>query len=114
MVEYDKRTFRDLLANLIIKGKNESLFTGSCFQCKYNWEAGKEVQHLAGDIFDNIGQPYFIGSLIYSARPGSLNIEIIAGQQRLTTLVIFYHAVIDYKRAHQKAGKFPARQKPVR
>lgn len=76
-------------------GNQDSLYKIPRYQRPYKWE-GEQVEQLWDDIYsayeDNINN-YFLGSII-TAKDGS-SIDIIDGQQRMTTLMIFFCVLRD-------------------
>jgi len=76
-------------------GNQDSLYKIPRYQRPYKWE-GDQVEQLWDDIYsayeDNISN-YFLGSII-TAKDGS-SIDIIDGQQRMTTLMIFFCVLRD-------------------
>ncbi|MFE8048613.1 DUF262 domain-containing protein [Brenneria goodwinii] len=70
------------------------------FQRPYSWEKG-QVRELIDDIFSNIkfengeysNLEYFIGSMVLIGDEKDLSMQIVDGQQRLTTLTIFLSAL---------------------
>lgn len=106
MIEYDKRILGDLLSNPV-KGESGSSFVVPRFQRKYEWEKEEQVSRLVTDVFDNLGRTYFMGPIIFCSKPGSLEVEIIDGQQRLVTFAIFYRIFVDYIERRRKGGAFP-------
>lgn len=73
------------------------------YQREYVWEPDKHVSQFLDDIHNEFGNEtdiknqkrYFIGSIIIVKREDG-TFEVIDGQQRLTTIVIFLCAFRDY------------------
>lgn len=109
MFGHDKRSLGQLF-NTPIDGKEYSYFQVPKYQRKYEWEKEKQVLKLLEDIFENVGQPYFMGPIITcsSQTPASNSVELIDGQQRLATLAIFIRAAIDYIQKRKTEPTFPA------
>jgi len=106
MIDYDKRILGDLFSNPI-KGESESSFNVPRFQRKYEWEKENEVLRLGIDVFDSLGQTYFMGPVIFCQEElGSRQVVIIDGQQRLVTFAIFYRALADYIQRRRNEGAF--------
>ena len=103
MIEYDKRILGDLLSNPV-KGESESSFVVPRFQRKYEWEKEDQVLRLVTDVFDSLGRTYFMGPIIFCSKPGSLDVKIIDGQQRLVTFAIFYRVFVDYIERRRKGN----------
>jgi len=76
-------------------GNQDSLYKIPRYQRPYKWE-GDQVEQLWDDIYsayeDNISN-YFLGSII-TAKDGR-SVDIIDGQQRMTTLMIFFCVLRD-------------------
>ena len=76
-------------------GNQDSLYKIPRYQRPYKWE-GDQVEQLWDDIYsayeDNISN-YFLGSIITAKDESS--IDIIDGQQRMTTLMIFFCVLRD-------------------
>ncbi|MHB8105734.1 MAG: DUF262 domain-containing protein, partial [Dehalococcoidales bacterium] len=107
MFGHDKRSLGQLF-NTPIDGKEYSYFQVPKYQRKYEWEREKHVAKLTEDVFDNIGNAYFMGPIIYCSPSLTSNfIELIDGQQRLTTLAIFIRVIIDYIQKRKKEPSFP-------
>jgi len=79
------------------------------FQRPYCWEQ-EHVSQLWEDIISNVelendsykNNEYFIGSLVLIGESNSDTFQIVDGQQRLTTIVIFLSALIEY---YKRVGK---------
>ncbi|GAH13362.1 unnamed protein product, partial [marine sediment metagenome] len=74
---------------------SQSQFVVPRFQRKYEWEKEDQVATLIDDIFSNLDRQYFVGPMIFFPKSGG-KVEIIDGQQRLVTFVIFFRALVDY------------------
>ena len=103
-----------------VENVSMSFFQVPPYQRKYDCESEKQVSKLIDDIFENIGRPYFLGSIIICYPPVTSDAEVkkgkvpnfaelIDGQQRLATLAIFIRAMIDYIQQRKNEGSFPAR-----
>ena len=72
------------------------------FQREYSWER-EQINFLWDDICENIlvengeckNQEYFIGALVLVGEDKSFEMQIVDGQQRLTTITIFLSALIE-------------------
>lgn len=91
MVAFDPKTLT--IAELF--GNQDSLYKIPRYQRPYKWE-NEQVEQLWDDIYnaydENINS-YFLGSII-TAKDGN-SIDIIDGQQRMTTLVILFCVLKD-------------------
>ena len=94
MFEPKKRSLKELL-DCPSEGDSQSQFVVPRFQRKYEWEKEDQVATLINDIFSDLGKQYFVGPMIFYPKGGG-KIEIIDGQQRLVTFVIFFRALVDY------------------
>ncbi len=79
------------------------------YQRSYSWEA-REANELLGDLIDSVetGTPHFVGAivLINGAENGVL--EIVDGQQRLTTLTILLAVLRDLEPDRARAAMLHA------
>ncbi|WP_321488790.1 DUF262 domain-containing protein [uncultured Hyphomonas sp.] len=79
------------------------------YQRSYSWEA-REANELLGDLIDSVetGTPHFVGAivLINGAENGVL--EIVDGQQRLTTLTILLAVLRDLESDKARAATLHA------
>ncbi len=86
----------------------EHQFTVPNYQRSYKWETDKDNRHvetLLSDLskaIDNNDSEYFLGTVVLSKKEGTYELEIVDGQQRITTIVIFLSAVRDYFRSKAK------------
>lgn len=72
------------------------------FQRPYSW-GDDEINEFWGDVTSNIRSTsdgyklneYFIGSLVLVGTESSNSLQIVDGQQRLTTITVFFSALID-------------------
>ncbi|MCG3183274.1 MAG: hypothetical protein ICCCNLDF_01360 [Planctomycetes bacterium] len=76
----------------------QSFYTVPDYQREYVWER-EQVEQLLSDINDEredggAGPEYFIGSIVVCAGPGGV-LELIDGQQRMTTLYVALCAIRD-------------------
>ena len=80
------------------------------YQRSYSWET-REANELLGDLIDSVktGTPHFVGAivLIHGAENGVL--EIVDGQQRLTTLTILLAVLRDLEPDKARAAMLHAR-----
>ncbi len=108
MFGHDKRSLGQLL-NTPIDGKEYSYFQVPKYQRKYEWEKENQVLRLVEDIFENIGQTYFMGPIIVCSPQSttSNSVELIDGQQRIATLAMFIRALIDYIHKRKTESAFP-------
>ncbi len=77
--------------------RNKLTFIIPEFQRPYEWSK-REVETFLDDIFDfaeSDRDEYFLGTVI-TYLPGDDSIEIVDGQQRITTLFLFLRAVYEY------------------
>ena len=81
-------------------GNTDSLYKIPRYQRPYKWE-DEQVEKLWDDItesFENKENNYFLGSII-TAKPkdneGSAYVDVVDGQQRLTTLMILFCVIRD-------------------
>jgi len=79
------------------------------YQRSYSWEA-REANELLGDLIDSVetGTPHFVGAivLIHGSENGVL--EIVDGQQRLTTLTILLAVLRDLEPDKARAAMLHA------
>ncbi len=94
MFEPKKRSLKELL-DCPNEGDSQSQFVVPRFQRKYEWEKEDQVATLIDDVFSNLDRQYFVGPMIFYPKGGG-KVEIIDGQQRLVTFVIFFRALVDY------------------
>ena len=94
MFEPKKRSLKELL-DCPSEGDSQSRFVVPKFQRKYEWEKEGQVATLIDDIFSNLDRQYFVGPMIFYPKSEG-KVEIIDGQQRLVTFVIFFRALVDY------------------
>ena len=74
----------------LLKGR---IFRIPRFQRAYSWEAD-HVSDFWSDILSNIGENYFIGSMVVY-KEGRSTLAVVDGQQRLTTITILLCAIRD-------------------
>ena len=94
MFEPKRRSLKELL-DCPNEADSQSQFVVPRFQRKYEWEKEDQVATLIADIFSNLGSQYFVGPMIFYPKSEG-KVEIIDGQQRLVTFVIFFRALVDY------------------
>ena len=94
MFEPKKRSLKELL-DCPNEGDSQSQFVVPRFQRKYEWEKEDQVATLIDDVFSNLDRQYFVGPMIFYPKSEG-KVEIIDGQQRLVTFVIFFRALVDY------------------
>ena len=102
MFEPKKRSLKELL-DCPSEGNSQSQFVVPRFQRKYEWEKEDQVATLIDDIFSNLDRQYFVGPMIFYPKSGG-KVEIIDGQQRLVTFVIFFRALADYIQTKRDEG----------
>lgn len=76
----------------------EHLFTVPYYQRSYKWEE-EHIKSLFSDLsraIDNNESEYFLGTVVLSKKESSKELEIVDGQQRITTIVIFLSALRNY------------------
>lgn len=113
----ERRMLGELLA-YPVSGKPESYFQVPPHQRKYEWEKEGEVLRLIEDFWGNLESQYFMGPVIFWPvnETSDPYLQIVDGQQRLVTFVIFIRAFVDYvqKRIDENAFSgdflFSARQ----
>lgn len=76
---------------------NDYLFRMPVYQRPYSWRP-EQTEELLNDLLgamkdDTTSEPYFLGSIVLIARPGSREHDVIDGQQRLTTLTMLFCAL---------------------
>ena len=65
------------------------------FQRPYSWESEKHTIDLFTDIENNMSESeYFLGTIVLTKKQDNL-LEIVDGQQRLTTILLFMAAIRD-------------------
>lgn len=104
MFEPKKRSLKELL-DCPSEGDSQSQFVVPRFQRKYDWEKEDQVATLIDDVFSNLDREYFVGPMIFYPKGGG-KVEIIDGQQRLVTFVIFFRALVDYIQKRRDDGAF--------
>lgn len=70
-----------------------STFVIPRFQRPYSWEA-EHISSFWSDVLTNLGESYFIGSMV-AYKVARSELAIVDGQQRLTTITIFLCAIRD-------------------
>ncbi len=68
------------------------------YQRPYAWEE-KNIDDLFGDIHEAISNnenEYFLGTIVLSEKENSNELEIVDGQQRIASILIFLSAAKDY------------------
>ena len=97
------------------------LFEGSVFyqipsyQRPYSWDT-EQIEQLWDDIYEayqNGDSEYFLGSIILTKTKDNKNLEVIDGQQRITTLMIlfctlrdlYYQDILDSKKKNRILGR---------
>ena len=101
------------VSELHIIDTNSSIFSSDkyyipLYQRDYAWEE-KQIVQLIEDIDDvNLGENYYIGSLIVANRNGSF--EVVDGQQRLTTLFLLL-SILGLNKGNEDALSFLCRDK---
>jgi len=75
------------------------------YQRPYSWEAEKHSLDLFSDIENNLSEAeYFLGTIVLTKKQDGL-LEIVDGQQRLTTILLFAAAVRDIFKEKNKDKK---------
>lgn len=87
--------------DLTIAGVLQSFYVVPDYQREYVWETD-QVEQLLGDIFGELGSraegavpEYFIGSIVVCPGPSGV-LELIDGQQRMTTIYVALCAIRDH------------------
>ncbi|GJQ48550.1 hypothetical protein KsCSTR_28010 [Candidatus Kuenenia stuttgartiensis] len=76
----------------------EHQFSVPNYQRAYKWE-DEHIKSLFSDLskaIDNNESEYFLGTVVLSQKEGSKELEIVDGQQRITTIAIFLSAIRNY------------------
>ena len=95
---YEYKTIKDLLGS-------KHQFVIPRFQRDYSWDK-KHYQEFLEDLIENfkikdneiIISPYFIGTMLFIGNfieSGNSQIKVIDGQQRITTITIFFSVLFD-------------------
>lgn len=74
------------------------------YQRPYAWEE-KNISDLFSDIYNAISShenEYFLGTIVLSEKENSSELEIVDGQQRITSIVIFLSSIRDYFENHNQ------------
>lgn len=74
------------------------------YQRPYAWEE-KNISDLFSDIHNAISSnenEYFLGTIVLSEKENSSELEIVDGQQRITSIVIFLSSIRDYFENHNQ------------
>ncbi len=74
------------------------------YQRPYAWE-DKNISDLFSDIHNAISgneNEYFLGTIVLSEKENSSELEIVDGQQRITSIVIFLSSVRDFFNTHEQ------------
>ncbi|MEZ6001805.1 DUF262 domain-containing protein [Hyphomonas sp.] len=79
------------------------------YQRSYSWEA-REANELLGDLIDSVetGTPHFVGAIVLINGAESGVLEIVDGQQRLTTLTILLAVLRDLEPDKARAAMLHA------
>jgi hypothetical protein len=86
----DQRSGTQNIAGLFGMGHR---FTIPSYQRAYSWEQ-KQLKQLIEDLMEHPdGTPYYFGHFIFESGENADELLIIDGQQRLTTLVLFFSAL---------------------
>lgn len=73
----------------------ENKFCVPSYQRPYSWESEKHTLDLFYDIENNLSEEeYFLGTIVLTKNETG-RLEIVDGQQRLTTILLFYAAIRD-------------------
>ena len=100
----DLVTIRSLFTNEYNANDRDKNYYIPLYQREYNWEK-KHILKLFEDIYklseqNKMFQPYFLGGIVFSRQSmegeerSSISLEVIDGQQRLTTLSILIALII--------------------
>ena len=85
-----------------------TIFNIPKYQRAYTWEE-KQIEEFADDLENqDAGKDYFLGTILFQDRGMSddfEHIDIVDGQQRITTLIIFMKLLIDQLAAHEDTTK---------
>ena len=70
------------------------------YQRAYAWEEKKQLKDFLEDLNNQrIGRDYFLGTILFQEKSGKEGgfelIDIVDGQQRITTIIIFMKVLID-------------------
>jgi len=70
------------------------------YQRSYAWEERKQLRDFLDDVYNQkLGRDYFLGTILFQENPtndgGFEVIDIVDGQQRITTVIIFMSVLID-------------------
>lgn len=79
---------QDRTVDQLLKGHT---FVIPRFQRPYSWEAD-HINAFWNDVTENLGESYFIGSMVVF-KSGRSQLSVVDGQQRLTTITIFLCAI---------------------
>lgn len=74
------------------------------YQRPYAWE-DKNISDLFSDIHNAISSnenEYFLGTIVLSEKENSSELEIVDGQQRITSIVVFLSSIRDYFESNNK------------
>lgn len=74
------------------------------YQRPYAWE-DKHITDLFSDIHNAISgneDEYFLGTIVLSEKENSNDLEIVDGQQRITSIIIFLSSIRDYFKLNNK------------
>ena len=100
-MENGQRTIKNLF-------DGRTIFNIPKYQRAYTWE-DKQIEEFADDLENqDVGKDYFLGTILFQDR-GMLDdfehIDIVDGQQRITTLIIFMKLLIDQLAVHEDTTK---------
>lgn len=96
-MENGQKTIKNLFDGRII-------FNIPKYQRAYTWEK-KQIEEFVDDLENqDVGKDYFLGTILFQDLGMSDDfdhIDIVDGQQRITTLIIFIKLLIDYLKEHK-------------
>lgn len=89
--------------NKVLNGKYR--YSVPAYQRRYDWKYNDEVEELYGDLLGNYqeeyGREYLLGPIVIVDEKKE-DLKIVDGQQRLVTLSLWFCALLDYLKNHQK------------
>ena len=96
-MENGQKTIKNLFSS-------RTIFKIPKYQRAYTWEK-KQIEEFVDDLENqDSGKDYFLGTILFQDRgmPDDFTyIDIVDGQQRITTLIIFMKLLIDQLEAHK-------------
>lgn len=75
---------------------SDTAFQIPSYQRAYSWRADNQIAQFLADLQEQpLGKEYFLGHFLFErAHPTKPHYQVIDGQQRLTTVVLFFSALI--------------------